>query len=88
MSEQPITSLEDAVTALGALPMPAGPVPQPLSDGRFAEIRSRRFDEVTAGPWLVADGVDGPLGEGWEKPAPNPTAATPQTAANEPAEQP
>ena len=59
MSEQPITSLEDAVTALGALPMPAGPVPQPLSDGRFAEIRSRRFDEVTAGPWLVADGADG-----------------------------
>lgn len=30
-----------------------------LSPEREEEIRNRRLDEVTAGPWLVADGVQG-----------------------------
>jgi hypothetical protein len=53
-----ITNLPDAVAAQGALPMPVVPEPQALSETRLAEIRNRRIDEVTAGPWLVADGED------------------------------
>ncbi|MCX5197180.1 hypothetical protein OOK31_25335 [Streptomyces sp. NBC_00249] len=30
-----------------------------LSPEREQEIRARRLDEITAGPWLVADGEDG-----------------------------
>lgn len=37
MSE-PITNLEDAVAALGALPMPAGPVPQPSELDRVHDL--------------------------------------------------
>lgn len=40
MSGQPITNVEDAVAALGALPMPSGPVPQPLSVEQERAIRS------------------------------------------------
>lgn len=32
---------------------------EPLSPEREAEIRNRRLDEVTAGPWLVSDDQDG-----------------------------
>ncbi|MDX3575917.1 hypothetical protein [Streptomyces sp. FL07-04A] len=39
MSEQPITNVEDAVRELGALPVPIGDVPQPMSPERLAEIR-------------------------------------------------
>jgi hypothetical protein len=38
--EKPLTSLPEAVAFLGSLPMPVGPVPQPLSAERLAEIRS------------------------------------------------
>lgn len=38
MSE-PITNVEDAVRELGALPVPIGDVPQPMSPERLAEIR-------------------------------------------------
>lgn len=31
----------------------------PMTPDRLAEIRNRNLDEVTAGPWLVADGSDG-----------------------------
>ncbi|MFH8483666.1 hypothetical protein [Streptomyces sp. NPDC018055] len=31
----------------------------PMTPDRLAEIRNRKLDEVTAGPWLVADGSDG-----------------------------
>jgi hypothetical protein len=54
---EPITNLSDAVRELGALPMPVGP--EPMSDRRFAEIRSRKLDEVTRGPWLVSEDQDG-----------------------------
>ncbi len=45
---------------------------EPMSGERFAEIRNRRYDEVTPGPWLVADGeggkpvvyVEKPMGDG------------------------
>lgn len=40
MSEQPITNVEDAVAALGALPMPSGPKPMPLSVEQERAIRS------------------------------------------------
>lgn len=30
-----------------------------MTPEREQEIRNRRLDEVTAGPWLVADGVEG-----------------------------
>lgn len=58
MSES-ITDRVEAVRVLGALPVPAGSKPQPLSDDRLAEIRNRNLDEVTPGPWLVADGSGG-----------------------------
>lgn len=32
---------------------------EPLSPERLAEIRNRRLDEVTAGPWLVSDDPHG-----------------------------
>lgn len=31
----------------------------PMTPDRLAEFRNRKLDEVTAGPWLVADGSDG-----------------------------
>ncbi|MBQ1118346.1 hypothetical protein [Streptomyces sp. C3-3] len=31
----------------------------PMTPDRLAEIRNRKLDEVTAGPWLVAGGSDG-----------------------------
>jgi hypothetical protein len=34
-------------------------VSAPLSAARLAEIRNRRLDEVTPGPWLVSDDQDG-----------------------------
>ena len=55
----PITNSADAVRELGALPVPMGTEPQPMSDRRLAEIRNRKLDEVTPGPWLIADGADG-----------------------------
>lgn len=58
MSES-ITNVEAAVRELGALPVPVGTKPQPMSDERFAQIRNRRLDEVTSGPWLIADGAGG-----------------------------
>lgn len=51
LAEHGLASMADA------LPVPVGDVP--LRDERLAEIRNRRLDEVTAGPWLVADGADG-----------------------------
>jgi hypothetical protein len=33
--------------------------PEPLSAERLAEIRNRRLDEVTPGPWLVSEDQDG-----------------------------
>lgn len=38
--ESPLTSLPDAVAAMGALPVPVGPVSQALSEEREREIRS------------------------------------------------
>ncbi|MFM9373324.1 hypothetical protein [Streptomyces sp. Da 82-17] len=31
----------------------------PLTDERLTEIRNRRYDEVTPGPWLVSEDQDG-----------------------------
>ncbi|MGY1579204.1 hypothetical protein [Streptomyces sp. MN13] len=45
-----------AVAALGALPMPVGDQPQPLTDARLAEITAR-VEAATPGPWRT---------DGWE----------------------
>lgn len=31
----------------------------PMTPDRLTQIQNRNLDEVTAGPWLVADGTDG-----------------------------
>jgi hypothetical protein len=45
MSEQPITSLEDAVTALGALPMPVGVEPVRDVEDELTGARLALFEE-------------------------------------------
>ncbi|MGQ4350508.1 hypothetical protein [Streptomyces sp. SAS_275] len=50
MSE-PITNLEDAVRELGALPMPVGPTPQPMSAERLQEIAECQPGEWYSGEW-------------------------------------
>lgn len=56
---EPITELSAAVAAVGALPMPVGNPVEPMSERRLAEIKNRRYDEVTSGPWLVANDQHG-----------------------------
>ncbi|MEU4947665.1 hypothetical protein [Streptomyces lavendulae] len=76
-SEELASAAVDTLMGLGML-VPEGGAAElerlrgGMASVREQEIRNRRLDEVTAGPWLVADGVQGkpviytePPGGGW-----------------------